>query len=84
MEEWQKISVESSVDAAVCPKCSVVFLCLVNHSEFVQLMGKCLIGVHVVEVGVVARPVELAAFGAAPTEPRWAILHFLYLLRANL
>jgi len=46
LEEWQSISIESSIDAPVCSKCSVVFLCLVNNSEFIQLVREGLIGVH--------------------------------------
>jgi hypothetical protein len=58
-EEWQSISIDSSIDAPVCSKYSVVFLCLVNNSEFIQLMSEGLIGVHMVEISIVARPVKL-------------------------
>src|SRR5258707_15535101 len=59
LEEWQNICIESPVDAPVCSKCSVVLLCLVNNSEFIQLMRERLIGVHVVKIAIVARPVKL-------------------------
>jgi hypothetical protein len=59
LEEWQSVCIESPVDAPVCSKCSVVLLCLVNNSEFIQLMREGLIGVHMVKIAIVTRPVKL-------------------------
>src|ERR1700678_3407607 len=59
LKKWQSICIESSIDAPVYSQCSVVFLCLVNDSEFIQLMREGLIGVHMVKISIVARPVKL-------------------------
>src|ERR1700733_304161 len=59
LKEGQSIRVDSTIAAPVCSECSVVFLCLVNDSEFIQLMREGLIGVHMVEVSIVAGPVKL-------------------------
>jgi len=59
LEEWQSISIESSINGPFCSKCSVVLLCLVSNSEFIQLMREGLIAVHVVKISIVARPVKL-------------------------
>jgi hypothetical protein len=59
-EEWQDLGHESSVGAPIWFSCCIVeFFRLMNNSEFIQLVRKGLIGVIMVKIGLVARPVEL-------------------------
>jgi hypothetical protein len=59
-EEWQDLGHESSVGAPIWfSRCIVEFFRLMNNSEFIQFVREGLIGVHMVKIGIVARPVKL-------------------------
>jgi hypothetical protein len=59
-EEWQDLGHKSSIGAPIWfSRCIVEFFRLMNNSEFIQLVCEGLIGVHMVKIGIVARPVKL-------------------------
>src|SRR5580698_1142698 len=60
LKEWQSIRVEPTVDAPICfAKFPVVLFRLMGNSEFVQLMGEGLIGIHMIPVRIEAGPIKL-------------------------
>ena len=60
LEEGKNLGVDSAIGAPVrVVERSVVFVGSVRNSVFVQLPGEGLIGIDMVEVSILARPVEL-------------------------
>ena len=59
-EEWHDLGHESSIRAPIWFSRRIVeFFRLMNNSEFIQLVREGLIGVYMVKIGIVARPVKL-------------------------
>src|SRR5579863_77493 len=60
LEKRQSLGIESSIHAPIAfSKCPVVFLRLVDNSEFIQLMREGSVGIYMVKISIVTSPVKL-------------------------